>query len=229
VHRPPSLKASKREALRGFRSPLPRWGCNQSVGVLVCSLVTLKRGNSPWPLIAIHVGASMFIIALGASVFFDQSIWLLHGLQALIYVAVMVLAQRNSPWGFGAGFLIAVLWNGANLFATGFIDSALHALLTSLSTGHIVRPVLLLVLVGAAGHFLMIAGCVAGIIRSGGGRRQWAQFLGGAILGMIALVLIAPLRSRLHEQPLPLDVAPAHDILGAYERSSTSTRQRTSI
>lgn len=37
--------------------------------------------------------------------------------------------------------------------------------------------------------------------------------LGGAILSMIALVLISPLRFRLHEQPLPLDVAPQYDVL----------------
>jgi hypothetical protein len=176
--------------------------------------MTLIRERSSWPLAAIYVGASMFIVALAASVYFDPSIWALHTLQALIYVAVMVLAQRNSPWGFGAGFVIAMLWNGGNLFATGFISAAFHDLLTVLSTGHILRPVLLLVLVGAAGHFLMIAGCLAAFIRSGTGRRQWGRFLGGAILGIIALVLITPLRVRLHEQPLPLDVAPQHDVLG---------------
>jgi hypothetical protein len=156
----------------------------------------------------------MFVVALAASVFFDPSIWVLHAFQALIYVAVMVLAQRQSPLSFGAGFAIALLWNGANLFATGFIAAAFHTLRTVLSTGHILRPVLLLVLVGAAGHFLMIAGCLACFFRSSSGRRRpWARFLGGTILGIIALVLISPLRFRLHEQPLPLDVAPQHDVL----------------
>jgi hypothetical protein len=173
----------------------------------------LIREDSTWPIAAIYIGASMFVVALAASVFFDPSIGVLHAVQALIYVAVMVLAQRESPLGFGAGFAIALLWNGANLFATGFIAAALHTLQAVLSTGHISRPALLLVLVGAAGHFLMIAGCLAGFFRSSGGRRPWARFLGGAILGMIALVLISPLRFRLHEQPLPLDVAPRYDIL----------------
>jgi hypothetical protein len=175
--------------------------------------MALIREDSSWPLTAIHVGASMFVVALAASVFFDPSIWVLHALQALIYVAVMVLAQRESPFGFGAGFAIAMLWNGANLFVTGFIPAALHTLQTVLSRGHIVRPVLLLVLVGAAGHFLMIAGCLVCFFRSSTGRGQWARFLGGAILGIIALALISPLRFRLHEQPLPLDVAPQYDIL----------------
>ncbi len=168
--------------------------------------------DSAWPIAAIHVGASLFIIALAASVFFDPPIWVLHTCQALIYVGIMVLAQRESPLGFGAGFTIAVLWNSANLFVTGFIAAGLHTLPIVLSTGHIVRPVSLLILVGALGHFLMIAGCLICFFRSSRGRRQWAGFLGGAILGMIALALISPLRFRLHEQPLPLDVAPQHDV-----------------
>ncbi len=173
----------------------------------------LIREDTSWPIAAIHVGASMFIVALAASVFFDPSIWVLHAVQALIYVAVMVLVQRENPLGFGAGLAIALLWNGANLFATGFVAAGLHTLQTVLSTGHLSRPVLLLVLLGAAGHFLMIAGCLAWFLRSSGGRRPWARFLGGAILGVIALVLISPLRVRLHEQPLPLDVAPRDDVL----------------
>jgi hypothetical protein len=155
----------------------------------------------------------MFVVALAGSVFFDPAIWILHLCQASIYVAVMVLAQRGSPLGFGAGFVLALSWNGANLFATGFIAAGLHALRTLVSTGRISRPVLLLLLVGAAGHFLMIAGCLACLFRSSRGRRLWAGFLGGAILGILALLLISPLRFRLHEEPLPLDVAPQRDVL----------------
>ncbi len=169
--------------------------------------------DSRWPLAAVHAGATMFVVALAASVFFDRSIWVLHASQASIYIAIMVLAQRESASGFGAGFTIAVLWNGANLLATGFIAAGLHSLYTMLSTGQIVRPVLLLVLFGATGHFLMIAGCLTCFFRSSTGRRQWTRFLGGAILGVVALALITPLRLRLHEQALPLDVAPQHDIL----------------
>ena len=173
----------------------------------------LIRKDSPWPLAVIHVGASLFIFALVVSVYFDPSIWVLHTLQALIYVAIMVLVQRESPLGFGAGLAIALLWNGANLFATGFIGAGLHTFYALLSTGQILRPVLMLVLVGAVGHFLMIAGCLACFFQPSGGRRPWGQFLGGAVLGIIALALISPLRFRLHELPLPLDVAPEHDVV----------------
>jgi len=171
--------------------------------------------RSAWPLAAIYVGASMFVLVLAASAVFDPSIGVLHALQALIYVAVMVFAQRGSPIGFGAGFTIALLWNGANLFATGFIAGGFRSLSLTVTTGHIVRPVLLLVLLGATGHFLMIAGCLAGFFRSGNGRPRWFGFLGGALLGVIALALISPLRFRLHRQPLPLDVAPPSDVLVA--------------
>ena len=177
----------------------------------------LRRAPAHWPLAAIHAGASLFIVALAGSAFFDPAIWILHLCQALIYVAVMVFVQRGSSWAFGAGFTIAVLWNGTNLFASGFIAAGLRALQAGLTTGHVLRPVLLLVLVGALGHFLMIAGCLTGFLRSGHGRRPWGRFLGGAVLGFVALVLISPLRLRLHEQPLPLDVAPQRDVVALLE------------
>ncbi len=153
----------------------------------------------------------MFIVALAASVPFDPSIWLLHALQASIYVAIMVLAQCQDPLGFGAGFVIAVLWNSANLFVTGFIAAGLHALRSVSSTGHMSNPVSLLILVGAAGHFLMIAGCLAGVFRSSAERR-WRRFVGGVALGIVALAAITPLRLHLHDHPLPLDVPPQYDV-----------------
>ena len=42
---------------------------------------------------------------------------LLHALQAIIYVAIVILARSNSMWAIGAGVLaIAVVWNGHSLF-----------------------------------------------------------------------------------------------------------------
>jgi hypothetical protein len=160
---------------------------------------------SRWPLAAIQAGAALFIVALVLSVLFDPTVWVLHSLQALIYVAVIVLARRNSAWGFGAGFTVAVLWNSANLFATGFIAAGVDALWALLRTGHLARPVLLLILVGAGGHFLMILGCLLCFLRRKPKLRQWAEFCGGAALVFLALVLISPLRH--HQLPLPLDIA----------------------
>jgi hypothetical protein len=57
------------------------------------------REPSRWPLAAIQAGAGLFIVALVISVLFDPAIWLLHTLQALIYVAVIVLARRETAPG----------------------------------------------------------------------------------------------------------------------------------
>lgn len=175
------------------------------------------REPSRWPLAAIQAGAGLFIVALALSVFLDPALWVLHTLQSLIYVAVIVLAQRDSVWGLGAGLTIALLWNAANLFATGFIAAGAEALRESIHTGHLAHPALLLILVGAGGHFLMIAGCLAGLLRRGPKLRQWAEFLGGAILIFSALLLISPLRA--HKLPLPLDVDPRHDVLRLHSQS----------
>src|SRR5277367_1359131 len=64
----------------------------------------------------IYVGAALFLVALLVSAIVDPELRVLHCLQALIYVVVIVLARRNSPWGYGAGFAIAIVWNGMNFF-----------------------------------------------------------------------------------------------------------------
>lgn len=171
-----------------------------------------------WPLAAIQTGAVLFIVALVLSVLFDPTVLSLHSLQALIYVAVIVLARRDSAWGFGAGFTVAVLWNSANLFATGFIAAGVDALWTLLLTGHLAEPVLLLILVGAGGHFLMILGCLVCFLRRKPNRRQWAEFFGGAALAFFAMVLISPLRH--HKQPLPLDIARRQEMPAVASRPS---------
>ena len=72
--------------------------------------------GSPWVQVSILVGVGLFILALTLSAIFVPSLRLLHLFQSLIYVAVIVLTRRNSAWGFGMGVIIAVFWNGLNLF-----------------------------------------------------------------------------------------------------------------
>lgn len=50
------------------------------------------------------MGAGLFLLALVVSAILVPDLRVLHSLQALIYVAVIVLARRNSAWGYGAGF-----------------------------------------------------------------------------------------------------------------------------
>ena len=52
-----------------------------------------------WTNRVLLTGAAIFVMALFWSAVLDPTIRLLHALQSLIYVAVVVLARRNSPWG----------------------------------------------------------------------------------------------------------------------------------
>jgi hypothetical protein len=115
---------------------------------------------------------------------------LLHSLQVLIYVVVLVLTRRNSPWGFGAGVFIAAAWNGLNLFVTHLIQAGARQLWTLLRTGHVSRPDTLMMLVGGVGHFLLIIACIAGWVQLKPGVKQWGQFIGGGLLALAYFALI---------------------------------------
>ncbi|HSB17093.1 MAG TPA: hypothetical protein VLE22_21765 [Bryobacteraceae bacterium] len=117
---------------------------------------------------------------------------MLHALQAVIYVAVIVLARMQSAWGFGAGCIIAAFWNYINLFVTTFIKAGVQQFSILLRTGELPRPDLLIAVVAAAGHFLLIGACLAGFLRTRPELRQWGQFVGGGVLavGYFALIII---------------------------------------
>ncbi|WP_114206329.1 hypothetical protein [Acidisarcina polymorpha] len=101
----------------------------------------------------IVVGAGLFLLALLVSAVLDPELRVLHSLQALIYVAVIVLARRDSAWGYGAGFSIAVLWNLMSLFATHLIQAGAISLWMLLRTGHAGELIPMAVLLGGIGHF----------------------------------------------------------------------------
>jgi hypothetical protein len=61
------------------------------------------RNPSAWPLVTIQTGAALFITALAASVVFEPSVWLLHTLQALIYVGVIRAGPSRQRLGFRCG------------------------------------------------------------------------------------------------------------------------------
>ncbi len=137
---------------------------------------------------SILIGAGFFIFALILSAVLDPKIRLLHALQALIYVAVIVLTRRNSAWGFGAGCMIAALWNYTNLFVTTFIKNGIQQYSILFRTGHLQRPDLLIAVVAAGAHFLLIVGCLAGFLRTRPGIRELGRFLAG---GCIAVAYFA--------------------------------------
>ena len=130
--------------------------------------------------LSVQAGAGLFILALFVSAVFDPTIRVLHALQALIYVAVIVLAPRDNAWGLGAGCIIAVFWNYLNLFVTNFIATGLRELSPLLTTGEL-RPGQIAV-VAAAGNFLLIFGCLALFLRLRPRLKLWGQFLAGGFL-----------------------------------------------
>jgi hypothetical protein len=154
-----------------------------------------------WISAAIWGGAGFFIVALWVSAIFDPTIRLLHVLQALIYVAVILLARRRSAWGYGAGFTIALFWNYTNLFVTTFVAGGLHALGILLTTGRLTRPDLLIALVAAGGHFLLMAGCAAGFLRRRPGPWEWTRFAAG---GALAVAYFAAIIVTTGPQYIPL-------------------------
>lgn len=148
------------------------------------------RVDPSWIRWFIIVGVGLFAFALFASAVFDPRIRVLHALQALIYLAVLLLTRRNSAWGYGAGCIISAFWNYINLFVTTFIKAGVEQFLYLLQTGQLKRPDLALSLFAAGGHFLLIVACLAGFLRRSPRAREWGQFVGGGVLAVAFLVTI---------------------------------------
>ena len=81
----------------------------------------MDRDSAPWisaTRVWIPIAAALFTVALIVSAVVLPEIRFLHVLQALIYVAIVILARSNSMWAIGAGLTIAVVWNSHSLFVT---------------------------------------------------------------------------------------------------------------
>jgi hypothetical protein len=138
-------------------------------------------GGTRWINACILAGSGMFVFGLLVSAIFAPEWRVLHVLQALIYVAVVGLTRRQNPYGFGAGFGVAVFWNSIGIFLMPFVRDALQALADLVRTGAAPRPDLVLNLVAFGGHVLVIVACLAGFLRGRPGARQWGQFVAGGI------------------------------------------------
>jgi hypothetical protein len=147
-------------------------------------------GGSRWTRVSISIGVGFFIFALAVSAFFVPQLRLLHVFQALIYVAVIVLTRRNSPWGFGIGVIIPTAWNCLNLFVTHLFQKGAVQFWSLVRTGHVSRPETMMVMVGGVAHFLLIVACVAGFLQLRPRGKQWGQFFGGGVLASAYFALI---------------------------------------
>jgi hypothetical protein len=149
-----------------------------------------RRAESRWLQWSIVVGAGLFMFALFLSAVFEPSIRVLHALQALIYVAVVMLSRRNSPWGYGAGVVVSAFWNYINLFVNTFIRNGVEQLIGLLQTGRIARPDQFLALIAATGHFVLIAACLTGFLKNRPNAGEWSKFAGGGVLAMAYFMAI---------------------------------------
>ena len=122
----------------------------------------------------------------------------LHFLQALIYVGIVMLAWRDSPWGFGAGVAVALFWNGLQLFVTRNFQAGPSVFWSFLHTGEVHRFDTMMVPVGGMGHFILIIACMAGVLGQKSCNQKWWKFLaGGAIcLAYFALIVFLLLPRR---------------------------------
>lgn len=146
--------------------------------------------GSRWVRASILVGVGLFLLALAVSAAIIPQLRLLHLLQALIYVAVLILTSRNSPWGFGAGTIIAIAWNSLNLFVTHLFQAGAGQIWTLIHGGHVTRPETLMVTIGGIGHFILIIACIAGFLERKPTAKNWAQFFGGGFLTLLYMALI---------------------------------------
>jgi len=143
-----------------------------------------------WQQAAILVGTALFLLALAGSAILDPRLRLLHALQALIYVAILLLTRRSSPWGFGIGTIVPAAWNCMNLFLTHLMQTGTEQLWSLLRTGHASRLVPITVAVGGLGHFVLILACLVGFLRLRPGLHQWLRFIAGGVLAMAYLALV---------------------------------------
>lgn len=171
------------------------WNCSSGFSVKSGMRPNPVNG-SRWIRVPIAIGVSLFLLALTVSAVFIPQLRLLHLFQALIYVAVLVLTRRNSPWGFGVGVTIATAWNCLNLFVTHFFQAGAGQFWSLLHTGHVTRPDTLMVMVGGVGHFMLIIACMASFLQLRPGIRQWGQFFAGGLLVLayfgLIIVTLAP-------------------------------------
>lgn len=137
----------------------------------------------------IPVGAVLFVIALIVSALVVPELRPLHFLQALIYVAVVILARRNSVWGLGAGVTIAVAWNSLNLFVTHLAQAGAVAFWRFVSAGEVRRLDTMMVTLGTIAHFILIVACLAAAIGTTENKKWW-KFLGGGIAALAYFALI---------------------------------------
>jgi len=161
-------------------------------GLTVTTTAALSKpvANATWINTSILVGSLIFMSALAISAFFAPQWRVLHLLQGSIYIVVILMTRRLSTWGFGAGALLATFWNWLLLFRSPVGTEGIKAIGTVLRGGP-PDPSTLIQLFAACGHFLIIGACVAGFLRLRPTGGQWGEFIGGGVLAIGFLLVMA--------------------------------------
>src|ERR1041384_1106725 len=110
-------------------------------------------------------GASVFILVLALSAFWEADIRWLHFFQAWMYLATIVLSLRGNRWGYFIGISAAGLWDYANIVATTFFLNGMQQLSQWMHTGHLQRPDLLIAVPAWFSNLLVVIGCLWGYSR----------------------------------------------------------------
>ncbi|MFI5233739.1 MAG: hypothetical protein ACHQSE_14670 [Gemmatimonadales bacterium] len=153
--------------------------------------------RSQWTRLWIPFGAGLFILGLALAAAVVPQLRLLHAFQALIYVAVILLARRNHAAGFGAGSAVAAAWNSLQLFITHLFQAGAKELWSAVTTGHVRRPDTAAVFVAGIGHFVLFIGCIGAFVQLRPGKREWRQFVIGGVVALgYLVVIVATMRPR---------------------------------
>lgn len=158
-----------------------------------------QRTGLDWTIVA---SCLAFIFVLAESAYFEPPIRTLHFFQALIYVAVIVLALRHSKWGYGAGIAIAAFWNGINIFVTTFIRNGFAEWGRFLSTGHIRNPVVFVAAPAGIAHAVLIVSCLFAYARLRD--KRWSDLAVLLISGILAIGYFVAIIVVFGPQFLPL-------------------------
>jgi hypothetical protein len=150
----------------------------------------LKRPSSTSA--GINVGAALFLLALAGSALVVPQLRLLHLLQSFIYLAVVIFARSANTYALGAGVTIAVAWNSIEIFGPRLVQAGAALIWTFLHTGHAQHIETMMVFIGAIGHFVLMTGCLATLLRQPGDSRKWWKFVAGGVLvlGYFALIVV---------------------------------------
>jgi hypothetical protein len=146
--------------------------------------------NSMSTRVWIPIGAGLFLVALAVSAAVVPELRLLHFLQAFIYVAILILARRNSAWGFGAGFTIGVVWNCLETFGPHLMQAGAVMFWSFLRTGQVQHLETMMVPIGGIGHFILIIACLAALLKERMDHKKWWKFVGGGFLTLAYFALI---------------------------------------